>query len=296
MEETKTKVDNKKTNKKKSVLIGLGLTAIIIVCGSFIKSFPLSINEDVHTIIENNEDDILFDDILDLEETIGIENIETGEIEQYQVEDAIEILEEKSNINDKIQKLNLQKYELNELSEEAKENALEFLEENGIDAIIELYRDKNNTKIEKARIAQQLLYIQEINNQWIYSNAVPVSKSILNRLIASGAIDAYGEPFTEEDYKICEFIDNKAIFKKVELNDEISGQKDSIIITPILASEYMNAFNHLQYLETTEEFSEEDKLNIAKKTLSITKKCCNKKLIKKGIFTYTKKINKTPEE
>ena len=174
LEETKLeekKEETKKGNKKfKKSAIAIALAALITVCGSLIKTSPHEIEGSLTDFVNNNKETTLFDDILDLDEEVGVKNIETGDIEKKQVEDAIKELEEKISVDEKIDNLKIKKGVYNELSDEAKKSTIEFFNENGIDTMIELYNDKENNKIEKARIAQQLLYVQEYNSESLKEN------------------------------------------------------------------------------------------------------------------------------
>ena len=270
LEETKLeekKEETKKGNKKfKKSAIAIALAALITVCGSLIKTSPHEIEGSLTDFVNNNKETTLFDDILDVDEEVGVKNIETGDIEKKQY---------------------------NELSDEAKKSTIEFFNENGIDTMIELYNDKNNNKIEKARIAQQLLYVQEYNSEWLKENGVKLSESILGRVISSGVIDSYGT-FTPEEYNIC-YIgfhpEDKGILRKVILKDPISGERDSVVFLPVFAEEYYKAFGELQLIASKQEFSKEEVNDIVKDTLNISKRCINKKLDLDGI-TMTKKIKK----
>lgn len=301
-EEKKSVMDKKniKSNKNKrkpnKSLIAIALAAIITVCGTAIKTFPHTIDDSFKNMLDNNKETSIFDDILNLDETIGIENIESGEIEQVQVEDAITKLEERSLINEKINNLHLKRDQLNDIREESKNSILDFYEENGIDVIIDIYKNKDNSKIDKARIAQQLIFIQDENNKWLNSNGILVSKSILKRLLAAGSIEAYGT-FTPEEYNCCEFnLDNSGFLKEIILNDSISGVKDNIVLFPIITDEYYNAYEILQEISTKSAFEPEEIYEIVNKTLNTTKRCLNKELVDNGLFTYTKKHNKTVKE
>ena len=297
LEETKLeekKEETKKGNKKfKKSAIAIALAALITVCGSLIKTSPHEIEGSLTDFVNNNKETTLFDDILDLDEEVGVKNIETGDIEKKQVEDAIKELEEKISVDEKIDNLKIKKGVYNELSDEAKKSTIEFFNENGIDTMIELYNDKNNNKIEKARIAQQLLYVQEYNSEWLKENGVKLSESILGRVISSGVIDSYGT-FTPEEYNIC-YIgfhpEDKGILRKVILKDPISGERDSVVFLPVFAEEYYKAFGELQLIASKQEFSKEEVNDIVKDTLNISKRCINKKLDLDGI-TMTKKIKK----
>ena len=294
--EEEVKTEKKGHKKAKRSVIAIALAALIAVGGSFIKTSPHNIEGSLTDFVNNNKETTLFDEILDLDETIGIKNVETGEIEKVQVEDAIKILEEKASIDEKIADLKIKNDDLNELPEESKKATLKFLNENGIDAIIELYNDKNNTKIDKARIAQQLLYIKESNAEWLKENGAPVSISILTRVLSAGSIDAYGT-FTPEEYTVCNFdskIDDH--IKEITLVDPVSGEKDKIVLLPIVAEEYYKAYKELQFITNKKEIKEDEVLEIVNDTLNLSKRCINKQLDQDGIITYTKKVKKTEKQ
>ena len=296
MEEERRNEEPKKEKKKhkglKRSAIAIALAAIIAVCGSIVKSLPNKVEGTVSDVISKNEDTSLFDEILDLDETIGVTNPETEEIEKIQVEDAIRLLEDKIDISKKIKNLKIKNDNLKELSNHEKNVTLKFLEENGIDALIELYNTDSNNKIEKARFAQQLLYINEVNNKWLELNGIPVSKSILTRIISSGAIQAYGT-FDPKDYEeVIELdLESNSLFKKIVFNDPISGEKDKISLMPILADEYYDAYNELEDLSTAKNENIDDIYDHANKSLNIAKRCINKELKKDKIFVYTHKNN-----
>ena len=293
MEEDFKEIKKEKKHKGiKRPIIAIALAAIIAVCGSFVKTSPHSIKGNLTDFVNDNSEDTIFDEILDLDETIGIKNIETGEIEQVQVEDAIKTLEEKSSIDEKIKELKIKNNNLNELTEEAKKKTLEFYNENGIDAIIDLYKDDNNNKIEKARIAQQLLFIQDENELWLQENGIPVSKSILKRIISAGAIKSYGT-FSPKEYEVCELTEEKTgLFKEIFINDPISGEKDKIILSPIIAEEYYRAYDEFQDISSNNNFTKEQIIKVVKDTLNYSKKCINKELKLNGILPTTQKIKK----
>jgi len=300
LEETKLeekKEETKKGNKKfKKSAIAIALAAIIAVCGSLVKTSPHEIEGSLTDFVNNNKETTLFDDILDLDEEVGVKNTETGDIKKIQLEDAIIELEEKISVDEKIDNLKIKKGVYNELSDEAKKSTIEFFNENGIDTMIELYNDKNNNKIEKARIAQQLLYVQEYNSEWLKENGVKLSESILSRVISAGVIDSYGT-FTPEEYKICSIgyhPEDKGVLRKVILEDPISGERDSVVFLPVFAEEYYKAYGELQLIASKKDFSEEEVTDIVKDTLNISKRCINKQL-DLGAITLTKK-NKVKKE
>ena len=291
-----TKKKKKNQNKMNKSLIAIPLSFIIATFALIYKTSPRTLKDSFIDILDNSKETSLFDEILNLDETIGVENPENGEIEQIQVEDAITILEEKSLINEKINKLHLNRNHLNELPEESKKSIIEFLNENGIDIIIDIYNNKDNTKIDKARIAQQLIYIQDENNKWLKSNGIAVSESILRRVLSAGTIESYGT-FSPEEYNNCEFnIDDTGLIKRIVLNDQISGAKDSIILLPIIAEEYYRAYENLQELLSKSAFEQEEINELVKETLDNSKKCINKELKSNGLITYTKKHNKKNKE
>lgn len=299
MEENNTNSNNNAENKTKSKkhsrlkmsFIAISLAAIIGVVSYFIKTFPHNIEGSISDVTTNNEENTLFDEILDLDETIGIENTETNEIEMYQVEDAIKLLENRIDISNQIKKLDIKKDNLKELDENLKGDVLNLINDNEVSTLIELYNDEDNNKIEKARIAQQLVYVEEINNKWLESNGIPTSKSILSRVISAGAIQAYGT-FKPEEYSDVVRIDleKDSIIKKVELQDSVSGEKDSIIILPIITDEYYDAYKDLYRLCNLEDLEIEDTIKEVNKALNDAKRCINKSLVnaKTNMFTYTK--------
>ena len=289
-EEVKT---TKKTHKRgRRSLIAIALAALIAVGGSFVKTSPHNIEGSLSDFVNDNKEATLFDEILDLDETVGIRNLETGEIEQIQVEEAIKLLEEKVDISEKIKDLKITNTELNELDDEAKKKTNKFLNENGIDTIIELYNDDKNTKIDKARIAQQILYIEKNNNEWLKENGIPISSSLLTRILSAGAIDSYGT-FTPEEYNVCKFdskIDDH--IKEITLVDPISGAKDKIVLYPIVSEEYYKAYKELQFITNKKEFKDDEITTVINDTLNLSKRCINKELDNDGLFTYTKQIKK----
>lgn len=289
VEETKTKKGHKKVKRS---AIAIALAALIAVGGSFVKTSPHNIEGSLSDFVNNNKETTLLDEILDLDETIGVTNIETGEIEKVQVEDAITLLEEKISVDKKIDELNINTTGLNELPEDAKKKTLQFLNENGLDAIIELYNDKDNTKIDKARIAQQLIFIRENNNEWLKENGIPVSQSILTRVLSAGAISSYGT-FTPEEYNVCNFdTDLDSHIKEIVLKDPVSGEQDKIVLLPILSDEYYKAYRTLQLLTVKKDFNDNQVIEMVNNTLNISKRCINKEIKQDGIITYTKKVNK----
>ena len=291
-EELEERKNVKKHKGLKRPLIAIALAALIAVCGSFVKTSPHNIKGNLTDFVNENAEDTLFDDILDLDETIGIKNIETGEIEQIQVEDAIKVLEERSSIDEKIKALNIKNNNLNELTEETKKKTMEFYNENGIDAIIDLYKDKDNNKIEKARIAQQLLFIKVENEIWLQENGIPVSKSILKRIISAGAIKSYGT-FSPKEYEVVELPEEKTgLFKEVFINDPVSGERDKIILSPIITEEYYKAYDEYQDISSKNNYTEEQIIKIVKDTLNYSKRCINKELDLDGILPTTQKIKK----
>ena len=293
MEEDFKEIKKEKKHKGiKRPIIAIALAALIAVCGSFIKTSPHNIKGSLTDFVNENTEDTIFDNILDLDETIGIMNTESGEIEQIQVEDAIKTLEEKSSIEEKIKALKINNNNLNELSEEAKKKTIEFYNENGIDTMIDLYKDKNNNKIEKARIAQQLLFIQNENELWLKENGIAVSKSILKRIISSGAIKSYGT-FSPEEYEVCELTEEKSgLFKEIFINDPISGEKDKIVLLPIIAEEYYRAYDEFQEISSKNNYTKEQIIKVVNDTLDYSKRCINKELELDGILPTTHKIKK----
>ncbi len=290
-EEEKDRVNrNQKRNHR--ILLSITLATVIAAGGCVIKGMPHFINESMDDVLEDNKEMTLFDDVLALDETVGVTNISTGEVEQIQVEDAIRMLEEKANTLETLKSISITEKDLIELTDESKQATIDFYNENGIDAIIELYNDDENNTIEKARIAQQLLYIEEYDKAWLKENGIPLSNSILTRVISAGAIDAYGT-FEPIDYKVCEFDTvNRGAIKEVLLNDPVSGATDKIVLLPVLAEEYNEAYAKLQLISTKKEFTEDETLLMVNETLNVTKRCINKELVKGNVFTYTKNTSK----
>ena len=281
-EEKTTKKNHKGLRRS---LIAISLAVIISVCGSIVKTYPQTIDDEL---------DDLIDDILDLDETVGVVNIKTGEVEEMQVEDAVKMLEDITIDNKKIKELNIKGENLNELDELRKAAALKIYKDNGIDTVIELYNDSDNSKIDKARIAQQLLYIEDTNNKWLETNGVALSQSLLKRVISAGMIDAYGT-FKPNEYTVVDLNNvNNGVIKEVILKDEISGAEDSIKLLPILTDEYYDALNLYQVIIDNEynekEYSLKEIKDLVSASLNASKRCVNKELVDNGVFSYTKKI------
>ena len=211
-----------------------------------------------------------------------------------QVEDAVKMLEDITIDNKKIKELNIKGENLNELDELRKAAALKIYKDNGIDTVIELYNDSDNSKIDKARIAQQLLYIEDTNNKWLETNGVALSQSLLKRVISAGMIDAYGT-FKPNEYTVVDLNNvNNGVIKEVILKDEISGAEDSIKLLPILTDEYYDALNLYQVIIDNEynekEYSLKEIKDLVSASLNASKRCVNKELVDNGVFSYTKKI------
>ena len=283
------------TNKAFSApSLAISLAAFITVCGGVVKTLPRSINDSFSEIVNKNSKELLIDDIYELDEEVGVVNVATGKVEKVQFEDAVKMLEDSYEVDKKINDLDIKETELNELDDLHKSAAMKIFKENGLDTIIELYNDKDNNKIEKARIAQQLLYIQKMNDEWLAANGITLSQSLLKRVISAGAIEAYGT-FTANEYDVCDLSDtDNGFVKEIKLVDNVSGAKDKIVLLPIIADEYYTALGEYDKLlkneEAKKEYTIEETKDIVKETLNNVKRCCNKKLVNNGSFTYIKKI------
>lgn len=274
-EEQPKKVKKRKKRDKKTTLAFFLAAVIIAISAYFIKGQPTDLSDETLLgITDELSDTTYFDEILASDEKVEIGTIEAEEVEEVYLRDAVATLENYVKVAEEIEKLNIDKnIKLKELTDEAKVNAMKSLEEEGIDTLIELYNDKDNNEIEKARIAQQLLYIESENNKWLHANGLELTESILNRVIKSGAIYAYGT-LAPNEYSECVITEEDAAVKNITIVDPQSGAKDYIKVTP-LCHEYNNAIKVLNKIKATKQNSKNE-IDLIIDGLNAAKRCVNK--------------------
>ena len=99
-----------------------------------------------------------------------------------------------------------------------------------------------------------------------------------------------------QEIKMYEDMPDNIIFEKsmynLFINDPISGEKDKIILSPIIAEEYYRAYDEFQDISSNNNFTKEQIIKVVKDTLNYSKKCINKELKLNGILPTTQKIKK----
>lgn len=289
---------NKKTEKKaeKQKNRGKGIkklcfTLSLLMILSAAKQMPFNVNARITELAAKNGSHNYMDDVFASDEKIEV--ISNGKTKKVQLEDAVNKLEDLTEICTLISKLKLDETDYPELTDKEKKAAIALYEELGIEGVIEAYKESSVNSIEKARAARQLLYIREyVGGDWLDDNGLNIAIALLEKTIKTAAIEHYGT-FDALEYGVVDIPEaNQYPFFTVGITDPVSGAKDSVTFTPIAAGEYAQAILTLRDLKDTDasKLTQQEKLNKIRHALRIVRKCLGKEVEDVLGITYTKQV------
>lgn len=287
-----------KQNEKKERNIGKGIKKLcfslsLVLILSAVKQMPFNIKTRITELANKNGEHNYMDDVFTSDEQIEVVNPESGKTEKIQLEDATNKLEDYVAICKLIDDLKIKDVKYSELKDHEKEAAISLYEEDGIDGLIELYKDNTSNPIEKARTARQLMFIRDhFGGAWIKQNGLKVAENLLEKTIQTAAIEHYGT-FEPSEYGVVEIpSDNEFPYFLVTLKDPVSGATDDVIFTPVVAGEYTEAMLMLRELRSLDgsKLSEQEKLAKIQKAINIVRRCLGKEVEDICGITYTKKL------
>ena len=292
VEEVHKKSEKKQKNKGKGIK-NLCLTLSLLMILSAAKQLPFNIKGRITELAAKNGAHNFMDDVFASDEKIEVINPETGKKQKIQLEDAINKLEDYVEICALIDELRIKETDYVELTDKEKKAAIALFKEDGIDGLIELYKDNNANPIERARTARQLAFIRDyFGGDWIEQNGLSVVTAILEKTIQTAAIEHYGT-FNPTEYGVVQIpSENEFPYFLVTIKDLVSGATDDVVFTPIAAGEYAQAMLLLRDLKDTDnsKLTDQERLQKIEHTLRIIKKCLGKEVEDFYGVTYTKQV------
>ena len=290
VEKTAKKNEHKKS--KRGIKNLCTYLAVFMILSSA-KQMPFNINARVTELAAKNGEHNYMDDVFASDEKITVVNPKKDKEQKIQLEDAVNKLEELTEICTLISRLKLDESEHTQLTDKEKKAAIASYEEFGIEAIIEAYKEASKNPIEKARAARQLLFIREyIGGDWLDKNGINVATALLDKTIKTAALENYGV-FGATEYEVVTIpSENEYPYFAVTIKDPVSGATDNVVFTPILAGEYAQAMLMLRDLQDTDnsKLTQEERLAKINHTLRLVKKCLGKEVEDFYGITYTKKV------
>lgn len=290
MRKSQNKAAKKERRKKGIKNLCLYLSLFMILSSA--KQMPFNPKAKVTELAEKNSEHNYMDELFKSDATITIKSMKNGKDQKVQLEDAVDKLEDLSKVCTLISRLNLDDADYPELTDKEKKKAIALYEENGIEAIIDAYKDNRFNTIEKARAARQLLYIREyVGGDWLDANGLKVAEELLEKTIKTAAIENYGT-FGASEYDVAQISEDSDYPFTVVLKDPVSGAADSVVFTPIFAGEYAQAMLMLRDLNETDndKLTHEERLQKINHTLRLVRKCLGKEVEDVFGITYTKKV------
>ncbi len=295
--ERKVEEVNKKSDKKQKRagkgIKNLCLTLSLLLILSAAKQMPFNIKGRITEIAAKNGTHNFMDDVFASDEKIEVINPQTGKKQKIQLEDAINKLEDYVEICALIDELRIDETDYVELTDKEKKAAIALFKEDGIEGLIELYKDNKANPIERARTARQLAFIRDyFGGDWIEQNGLAVVTAILEKTIQTAAIENYGT-FKPNEYSVVQIpSENEFPYFLVTIKDPVSGATDDVVFTPIAAGEYAQAILLLRDLRETDnsKLTDQERLQKIEHALRIIKKCLGKEVEDVFGVTYTKRV------
>lgn len=292
VEEAHKKSEKKQKNTGKGIK-NLCLTLSLLLILSAAKQMPFNIKVRITELAAKNGTHNYMDDVFASDEKIEVINPETGKKQKIQLEDAINKLEDYVEICSLIDELKIDETDYVELTDKEKKAAIALFKEDGIDGLVELYKDNKANPIERARTARQLAFIRDyFGGDWIEENGLAVVTAILEKTIQTAAIEHYGT-FKPTEYDVVQIpSENEFPYFAVTIKDPVSGATDDVVFTPIAAGEYAQAMLLLRDLKDTDnnKLTDQERLQKIEHTLRIIKKCLGKEVEDVFGVTYTKQV------
>lgn len=292
VEEAHKKTEKKQKNTGKGIK-NLCLTLSLLLILSAAKQMPFNIKGRITELAAKNGTHNYMDDVFASDEKIEVINPETGKKQKIQLEDAINKLEDYVEICSLIDELKIDETDYVELTDKEKKAAIALFKEDGIDGLVELYKDNKANPIERARTARQLAFIRDyFGGDWIEENGLAVVTAILEKTIQTAAIEHYGT-FKPTEYDVVQIpSENESPYFLVTIKDPVSGATDDVFFTPIAAGEYAQAMLLLRDLKDTDnnKLTDQERLQKIEHTLRIIKKCLGKEVEDVFGVTYTKQV------
>ena len=257
------------------------------------KQMPFNIKTRITELAAKNGTHNYMDDVFASDEKITVVNPKNGQEQKIQLEDAINKLEDYVEICKLIDELKITDADYTELTDNEKKNAKALYEEDGVNGLVELYKDNTANPIEKARTARQLAFIRDYyGGDWIEKNGLSVVTAILEKTIQTAAIENYGT-FKPTEYGVVQIpSENEFPYFLVTIKDPVSGATDDVVFTPIAAGEYAQAILLLRNLRETDnsKLTDKERLQKIEHTIRVIKKCLGKEVEDMLGVTYTKQV------
>lgn len=294
VQQAKTNASKKKNSKKESITSKLLFALIVLGLITAYKEYPYHLdNKTVLELTDQNADHSYFDDVLALDETMKVYDINGNEIGSLQIEEAIKMLEQYVETAELVSDLDLSDKEYNAMTEDEKKEALAEYEEHGLDGLIRRYKNKNNTDIEKARWARKIKYISEyLGTDWLDANGMNVTQQLINKVVQSSVIETYGG-LTPAEYSYVQIGEDRSFpWIDIDIKDAVSGEEDTMYMTPIFAGEVLEANLFAEKLNgmNLKNLTQEEKLKLMKQGINLSKRVINKDLEQGPLgVTYTHK-------
>lgn len=284
---------NKKDKNRGKGVKRLCLTLSLIMILSAAKQMPFNIKTRITELAAKNGTHNYMDDVFASDEKITVVNPKNGKEQKIQLEDAINKLEDYVEICKLIDELKITDADYTELTDIEKKNAKALYEEDGVNGLVELYKDNTANPIEKARTARQLAFIRDYyGGDWIEKNGLSVVTAILEKTIQTAAIENYGT-FKPTEYGVVQIpSENEFPYFLVTIKDPVSGATDDVVFTPIAAGEYAQAILLLRNLRETDnsKLTDKERLQKIEHTIRVIKKCLGKEVEDVLGVTYTKQV------
>lgn len=284
---------NKKDKNRGKGVKRLCLTLSLIMILSAAKQMPFNIKTRITELAAKNGTHNYMDDVFASDEKITVVNPKNGQEQKIQLEDAINKLEDYVEICKLIDDLKITDADYTELTEKEKKTAKALYEKDGVDGLVELYKDNTANPIEKARTARQLAFIRDYyGGDWIEKNGLSVVTAILEKTIQTAAIENYGT-FKPTEYGVVQIpSENEFPYFLVTIKDPVSGATDDVVFTPIAAGEYAQAILLLRDLRETDnsKLTDKERLQKIEHTIRVIKKCLGKEVEDVFGVTYTKQV------
>lgn len=284
---------NKKDKNRGKGVKRLCLTLSLIMILSAAKQMPFNIKTRITELAAKNGTHNYMDDVFASDEKITVVNPKNGKEQKIQLEDAINKLEDYVEICKLIDELKITDADYTELTDNEKKNAKALYEEDGVNGLVELYKDNTANPIEKARTARQLAFIRDYyGGDWIEKNGLSVVTAILEKTIQTAAIENYGT-FKPTEYGVVQIpSENEFPYFLVTIKDPVSGATDDVVFTPIAAGEYAQAILLLRNLRETDnsKLTDKERLQKIEHTIRVIKKCLGKEVEDVLGVTYTKQV------